>query len=204
MKKLIYFIVFSILLANCGKPEPPKSKVNMSPDIYGCPGANWLQCRILEGGGGGGASGLGLKFSIGGSRTPGTPNTSGHKSYGEGGGFYLPKTPAKTGGIGKSRLRNGAFSKGGPSRDPKTGNYLPDPNASGAHTRLGTRSGRSGKYTQGATFDASGNFKGRVDATNHGRADHSNPHWHPANGPNSVVPGGHHKFPRPGMYYIIP
>ena len=81
-----------------------------------------------------------------------------------------------------------AFQKGGPPRDPKTGNYLPHPNAEGPHTTLGTRSGRNGEYTQGATFDHNGNFKGRTDVTNHGRGDHTNPHWHPATSPNGVGP----------------
>jgi hypothetical protein len=80
------------------------------------------------------------------------------------------------------------FGKGGPPRDPKTANYLPLPGAEGAHTTLGTRSGRNGDYTQGATFDSQGKFSGRTDVTNHGRADHTNPHWHPAVGPNSVGP----------------
>jgi hypothetical protein len=53
---------------------------------------------------------------------------------------------------------------------------------------LGTRSGRSGDYLQGATFDGNGKFLGRTDVTNHGRRDHQNPHWHPATGPNSVGP----------------
>ena len=89
---------------------------------------------------------------------------------------------------GTKAAKGGMASKGGPPRDPKTGNYLPDPSAEGAHTTLGTRSGRNGDYTQGATFDAKGNFQGRTDVTNHGRGDHVNPHWHPAKGPNSVGP----------------
>lgn len=78
------------------------------------------------------------------------------------------------------------FPRGGPPRDPKTANYLPLPGAEGAHTTLGTRTGRNGSYTQGATFGEKGNFLGRTDVTNHGRGDHTNPHWHPALGPNSV------------------
>lgn len=49
---------------------------------------------------------------------------------------------------------------------------------------------RKGSYTQGATFDKDGKFKGRTDVTDHGRGDHANPHWHPAKGPNSVEKGG--------------
>lgn len=79
-------------------------------------------------------------------------------------------------------------SRGGPPRDPRTSNYLPDPDALGyPHTTLGTRQGRKGPYTQGATFDKDGNFLGRTDVTNHGRPnEHTNPHWHPAKGPNST------------------
>ena len=67
------------------------------------------------------------------------------------------------------------------------GNYKPDPNAQGAHSTTGTRTGSDGKpYRQGATFDDKGNFVGRTDVTDHGRADHTNPHFHPATGPASV------------------
>lgn len=69
------------------------------------------------------------------------------------------------------------------------GNYLPSSDADGAHTQLGEQTSRSGgSYTQGATFDDSGNFIGRTDVTDHGRTDHDNPHFHPATGPNSVGP----------------
>ena len=88
--------------------------------------------------------------------------------------------------LSMGRAKSGAFPKGGPPRDPKTANYLPYPDAVGPHTTLGTRSGRNGDYTQGATFDRNGRFLGRTDVTNHGRGDHTNPHWHPAVGPNSV------------------
>jgi len=75
----------------------------------------------------------------------------------------------------------------------KAGNHLPDPTAEGAHTTLGTRvSSETGQpYRQGATFDAQGQFRGRTDVTNHGRADHPNPHFHPATGPGGVRPGAH-------------
>jgi len=51
---------------------------------------------------------------------------------------------------------------------------------------LGTRQGKNGSYTQGATFDEEGKFKGRTDVTDHGRGDHPNPHYHPATGPDSA------------------
>ncbi|HEY6115012.1 MAG TPA: hypothetical protein VI172_03555, partial [Candidatus Dormibacteraeota bacterium] len=60
-----------------------------------------------------------------------------------------------------------------------------------AHTTLGVREGRKGSYTQGATFDSKGNFKGVTDVTTHGRGDHPNPHFHPAKGPNSIKKGPH-------------
>jgi len=72
----------------------------------------------------------------------------------------------------------------------KAGNYLPHPEAQGAHTVVGTRVGTDGvPYTQGATFDADGKFVGRTDVTDHGRGDHADPHFHPAESPNSVKPG---------------
>ena len=68
----------------------------------------------------------------------------------------------------------------------KSGNYLSDPEATGPHTTLGVRKGRSESYTQGATFDENGNFVGRTDVTNHGRSDHKNPHFHESDGPNKT------------------
>lgn len=77
--------------------------------------------------------------------------------------------------------------KGGPPREHATGNYLPDSAAEGAeHTTLGIQRGRRGSYTQGVTFDSNNKFTGRTDVTDHGRTDHSNPHFHPATGPNSA------------------
>lgn len=82
--------------------------------------------------------------------------------------------------------------KGGPPRDKKTGNYLPDEAAEGSpHTTLGDRDSARGSYRQGATFDQDGNFRGRTDHTDHGRGDHPNPHYHPATGPNGTKPGPH-------------
>lgn len=79
-------------------------------------------------------------------------------------------------------------SKGGPPRDGSTSDYLPDPAAEGSlgHTRFGTRSGSSGKYTQGSTFNEKGEFIRRTDVTSHGRADHENPHFHDATSPNGA------------------
>jgi RHS repeat-associated protein len=116
-------------------------------------------------------------------------------------GAGAPKVEA---GAGSSTAGSADVSRGtGSANSPKSslprdkqGNYLPDPKAQGAHTTLGTRQGRNGDYVQGATFDKAGNFKGRTDVTNHGRGDHSNPHFHPANGPNSVKKGDH-SIPKP-------
>src|ERR1700722_2487881 len=77
------------------------------------------------------------------------------------------------------------------------GEYLPHPEAQGAHSTLGTRIGSDGKpYRQGATFDANGRFTGRTDVSNHGRGDHVNPHLHPATGPASVRPGPGEPIPQ--------
>ena len=81
-------------------------------------------------------------------------------------------------------------TKGGPPRDSKTADYLPDPAAEGnPHTTLGIREGSSGPYMQGATFESSGKFKGRTDVTTHGRGDHPNPHFHPATSSNGANGG---------------
>ena len=78
-------------------------------------------------------------------------------------------------------------TKGGPPRDPKTQDYLPDLAAEGnCHTTFETRNGKSAPYTQGATFDAKGKFSERIDVTNHGRSDHSCPHFPTATSPNSA------------------
>ena len=83
-------------------------------------------------------------------------------------------------------------TKGGPARDPSTKDYLADPAAEGTfHTTLGNRNGGHGPYTQGATLDDKGEFRGRTDVTNHGRTDHPSPHYHPATSPNGVAPGPH-------------
>lgn len=69
---------------------------------------------------------------------------------------------------------------------------FPDPEATGAHTILGERTGSDGAVCrQGATFDKEGKFIGTTDVTNHRRADHPNPHFHPAKGPGGSKRGAH-------------
>ena len=62
----------------------------------------------------------------------------------------------------------------------KYGNKISD--SEYPHTQLGTKNGRNGSYTQGRewSYDNNGNLfpKRDVDFTNHGRADHPNPHQH--------------------------
>jgi RHS repeat-associated protein len=68
-----------------------------------------------------------------------------------------------------------------PSPIPRTpeGHFIPDPGAQGAHTQLGTATGRKvGDYTQGVEFGPDGRPIKRVDHTDHGRRDHPNPHEH--------------------------
>ena len=84
------------------------------------------------------------------------------------------------------------FKKGGPPRRADNSNFIRDPQAQGPHTTLGIRKGRKGSYTQGATFDKHGNFRGITDVTDHGRpSNHGSPHWHHALGPNSIEHGPH-------------
>ncbi|NLR75753.1 RHS repeat protein [Leeia aquatica] len=68
------------------------------------------------------------------------------------------------------------------------GEFLPLPDATGAHSTIGPRIGSDGKpYTQGATFDSNGKFLGRTDVTDHQsphRPGHTNPHHHPASPTN--------------------
>ena len=55
-----------------------------------------------------------------------------------------------------------------------------DPEAEGAHTQLGQKDGRNGKYDQGREFDANGKPVKDIDFTDHGRPqNHPNPHQHP-------------------------
>ncbi|WP_323141130.1 RHS repeat-associated core domain-containing protein [Massilia phyllosphaerae] len=64
-------------------------------------------------------------------------------------------------------------------RDPN-GNPVRDPEAEGAHTQLGQKDGRRGKYDQGREWDADGNPVKDIDFTDHGRPqqNHPNPHEH--------------------------
>ncbi|MFM8899896.1 MAG: RHS repeat-associated core domain-containing protein [Burkholderiales bacterium] len=61
----------------------------------------------------------------------------------------------------------------------KDGNPIPDPEAEGAHTQLGQKQGRKGKYDQAREFDANGKPVRDIDFTDHGRPqNHPNPHQH--------------------------
>lgn len=101
----------------------------------------------------------------------------------------LPASVSQAGAVDTSA----ASAKNTPRSDlprDSAGNYLPDPNAQGAHSVIGTRVGSDGvPYRQAATFDEKGKFEGRTDVTDHGRADHVDPHFHPAKAPNSVEAG---------------
>jgi RHS repeat-associated protein len=64
-------------------------------------------------------------------------------------------------------------------RDPN-GNPVRDPEAEGAHTQLGQKEGRRGKYDQGREWGADGKPVKDIDFTDHGRPqNHTNPHEHP-------------------------
>jgi hypothetical protein len=70
-----------------------------------------------------------------------------------------------------------------PLRRDANGNPVPDSEAKGApHTQLGTRTsesqGGNPKYRQGMEYDKDGKPVRRVDHTNHGRSNHTNPHQH--------------------------
>jgi RHS repeat-associated protein len=59
------------------------------------------------------------------------------------------------------------------------GEPMPDPEATGPHTQLGSNEGRNGSYNQAREFDANGNPVRDVDFTDHGRpSNHPNPHQH--------------------------
>ena len=65
---------------------------------------------------------------------------------------------------------------------PRTegGEPMPDPEAKGPHTQLGTKEGRNGSYPQAREFDDKGRPVRDIDFTDHGRpGQHSNPHEHP-------------------------
>jgi RHS repeat-associated protein len=99
-------------------------------------------------------------------------------------------TPKSDGKKGEDKPRGEGKANQPKSDLPRdeSGNYTPHPDAEGPHSTLGTREGSDGgTYTQGATFDGNGKFEGRTDVTDHGRPqNHTNPHFHPAKGPNSV------------------
>lgn len=55
---------------------------------------------------------------------------------------------------------------------------MPDTDA--AHTQLGKKDGRNGKYPQAREFDENGRPLKDIDFTDHGRPyEHSSPHQHP-------------------------
>lgn len=61
---------------------------------------------------------------------------------------------------------------------PRDKNGVPVPDSEYPHTQLGTKEGRSETYGQAREFDADGNPVKDIDFTDHGRADHTNPHQH--------------------------
>ena len=78
--------------------------------------------------------------------------------------------------LATKRIPNGkAFPNRSLPRD-KHGNPIPETNA--PHTQLGTKTGRKGTYPQAREFDSNGNPVRDIDFTNHGRANHPNPHQH--------------------------
>lgn len=70
-----------------------------------------------------------------------------------------------------------------PDRDlprDKNGRPVADPEAEGAYTQLGRKSGRKDRYNQGREFDSNGAPIKDIDFTDHGRpGEHENPHQHP-------------------------
>jgi len=75
--------------------------------------------------------------------------------------------------------RPGTYAPNRPLPRDEHGNPLPEPDAVGAHTQLGVRSGRNGPYTQAREFGADNKPVKDVDFTDHGRPDiHENPHQH--------------------------
>ena len=93
-------------------------------------------------------------------------------------GFLL----METGGAGGVRVPYRPYVPRSPLRvNPRSGLPMPEPNAQGPHTQLGTRTSRSQPgttYPQTREFDKDGNPVYRRDWTSHGRGDHSNPHGH--------------------------
>jgi RHS repeat-associated protein len=78
------------------------------------------------------------------------------------------------------RARPGSYRPNLPLPRDRHGNPLPDPNANGAHTQIGTKKGSKGDYTQAREFDNNGQAVKDIDFTDHGRPNiHTNPHQHP-------------------------
>ncbi len=92
----------------------------------------------------------------------------------------LSNKPDGTNSEGKKGDREGnGFPDRELPRDPN-GNPVRDPEAEGAHTQLGQKEGRRGKYDQGREWDANGRPVKDIDFTDHGRPqNHTNPHEHP-------------------------
>lgn len=71
------------------------------------------------------------------------------------------------------------YFEGHPDRDlPHKPGGEPMPDVDVPHTQLGTREGGKGKYRQTMEFDKDGRPTRRIDWTDHGRVDHTNPHQH--------------------------
>ena len=86
----------------------------------------------------------------------------------------------KGGGVKRTGPKAGSFDV---DRElPRRADGTPDPSAdgaSGAHTQLGKKEGRSETYNQAREFDADGNVVKDIDFTDHGRpGQHTNPHQH--------------------------
>ncbi|MFN7429003.1 MAG: RHS repeat-associated core domain-containing protein [bacterium] len=92
--------------------------------------------------------------------------------------------------------KGGSCGGGGGNSGAKPGSYRPDeplprnpggtpkPSSDQPHTQIGTRTGRSGDYTQAREFGENGRVIRDIDFTDHGRPDvpgHTNPHQHPYN-----------------------
>jgi RHS repeat-associated protein len=61
----------------------------------------------------------------------------------------------------------------------ESGEPMPDPEATGPHTQVGTQQGRKGPYKQAREFDGNGQPVKDIDFTDHGRPnEHTNPHQH--------------------------
>ena len=91
----------------------------------------------------------------------------------------VPRTTTYYNESAKDERKKSAFPDRKLPRD-QNGNPIRDPEAEGAHTQLGQKEGRRGKYDQGREWTASGGPVKDIDFTDHGRPDnHTNPHEHP-------------------------